>query len=177
MAAEVRRALMAQPGGCAREPGLIESLSCHGYRWDDREHQLQLQAPMTPQAEPGARGLALERHARPIDRRVRPIYEVWEITLQCDLACRQCGSRAGRARPDELTTSDALDLVRQLAELSVLEVTLIGGEAYLRTDWLEIVAAIGARGMQSMPLPTVMRPMVLRAAPPINDAGEPDGAG
>ena len=27
-----------------------------------------------------------------------------------------------------------------MAELGVLEVTLIGGEAYLRDDWLEIVA-------------------------------------
>ena len=33
-----------------------------------------------------------------------------ELTLACDLACRHCGSRAGRARPDELTTEEALDL-------------------------------------------------------------------
>ena len=77
----------------------------------------------------------------------RPIYAVWEITLACDLACRHCGSRAGRARPDELSTEECLDLVRQLAELGVREVTLIGGEAYLRADWLEIVAAIRAHGM------------------------------
>jgi MoaA/NifB/PqqE/SkfB family radical SAM enzyme len=34
-----------------------------------------------------------------------------------------------------------------MSELGVLEVTLIGGEAYLRDDWTEIVAAIAARGM------------------------------
>jgi radical SAM protein with 4Fe4S-binding SPASM domain len=34
-----------------------------------------------------------------------------------------------------------------MAELGVMEVTLIGGEAYLREDWLEIVRAIRARGM------------------------------
>ena len=43
----------------------------------------------------------------------RPIYAVWEITLRCDLACRHCGSRAGRARPDELDTAECLDLVRR----------------------------------------------------------------
>ena len=63
------------------------------------------------------------------------------------LACRHCGSRAGRERPDELTTAEALDLVRQMADLGVKEVTLIGGEAYLRDDWLDIVRAVRARGM------------------------------
>jgi radical SAM protein with 4Fe4S-binding SPASM domain len=79
---------------------------------------------------------------------VAPQYAVWEVTLRCDLACRHCSSRAGRARPDELTTAEALDVVAQLADLGVLEVTLIGGEAYLRDDWLEIVRAIVRRGME-----------------------------
>jgi MoaA/NifB/PqqE/SkfB family radical SAM enzyme len=70
------------------------------------------------------------------------------VTLKCDLACRHCGSRAGRARPDELDTNEALELVRQMAELGVLEVSLIGGEAYLRDDWLQIIAAVRAAGMQ-----------------------------
>jgi len=75
-------------------------------------------------------------------------YCVWEITLRCDLGCRHCGSRAGKARPDELTTEDCLDVVRQLDELGVREVTLIGGEAYLREDWDTIAAAIVERGMR-----------------------------
>lgn len=77
----------------------------------------------------------------------RTTYAVWEITLKCNLGCATCGSRAGESRRDELTTSEALDLVRQLAEAGVREVTLIGGEAYLRPDWLEIAAAIRAHGM------------------------------
>lgn len=76
-----------------------------------------------------------------------PIYCVWEITLECDLGCRHCGSRAGVARPDELDTEECLDVVDQLAELGVREVTLIGGEAYLRDDWDIIAAAITDRGM------------------------------
>src|SRR5690349_7267237 len=60
------------------------------------------------------------------------VYVVWEITLRCDLACGHCGSRAGKPRADELTTAEALDLVRQIAEMGAHEVTLIGGEAYLR---------------------------------------------
>lgn len=78
---------------------------------------------------------------------VRPIYAVWEVTLRCDLGCRHCGSRAGHARAAELTTEECLDLVRQMAELGVKEVTLIGGEAYLRPDWLDIIRAVRAHGM------------------------------
>ena len=77
-----------------------------------------------------------------------PVSMVWEITLACDLACQHCGSRAGRRRRDELSTAEALDLVGQMAELGARDVGLIGGEAYLRKDWLEIVAAVRAAGME-----------------------------
>src|SRR4051794_27878850 len=73
--------------------------------------------PIAPVAEPGRRRLPLAETARPVDQKYRPIYAVWEITLACDLACRHCGSRAGKERPDELTTAEALDLVEQIADL------------------------------------------------------------
>ena len=103
--------------------------------------------PVAPQSPPSLRRLPLADAARDVDRAWRPIYCVWEITLACDLACRHCGSRAGHARQDELSTEECLDVVRQLAELGVQEITLIGGEAYLREDWVEIVAAIRKHGM------------------------------
>lgn len=77
----------------------------------------------------------------------RTTHAVWELTLQCNLACSHCGSRAGEAREGELDTVEALDLVRQLAEVGIREVTLIGGEAYLRRDWLTIARAIRDAGM------------------------------
>ncbi|MGB1009477.1 MAG: radical SAM protein [Thiolinea sp.] len=77
----------------------------------------------------------------------RSCYAVWEITLKCNLACSHCGSRAGDARVNELSTTEALDLVHQMADVGVTEVTLIGGEAFLRKDWLEIAAEIHRCGM------------------------------
>lgn len=74
-------------------------------------------------------------------------YAVWEITLKCNLACQHCGSRAGHTRTKELSTEEALDLVKQMAEVGITEVTLIGGEAFLRPDWLEIASAITQAGM------------------------------
>jgi MoaA/NifB/PqqE/SkfB family radical SAM enzyme len=89
---------------------------------------------------------ALAGDVRQVDR-VRPIYAVWEITRRCDLACHHCGTRAGHPASDELDTEECLDLVAQMAALGIKEVTLIGGEAYLRPDWLSIVAAVCAHGM------------------------------
>ena len=76
-----------------------------------------------------------------------PVHVVWEITLACDLKCLHCGSRAGRVRQRELSTEECLDLVRQFARLGTREITLIGGEAYLRKDWLKIIEAITAKGI------------------------------
>lgn len=76
-----------------------------------------------------------------------PVHAVWEITLACDLKCHHCGSRAGPRRQDELTTEECLDLVRQLARMGTREVTLIGGEAYLRRDWLQIIREVRDQGM------------------------------
>jgi Y-X(10)_GDL-associated radical SAM protein len=88
------------------------------------------------------------RYLSPRDRSsFTPVHAVWEITLACDLKCQHCGSRAGKRRPDELTTEECLDLVRQLARMGTREITLIGGEAYLRRDWLEIIREIRANGM------------------------------
>ncbi|QMS87911.1 nif11-class peptide radical SAM maturase 3 [Nostoc edaphicum CCNP1411] len=77
----------------------------------------------------------------------RKSYAVWEITLKCNLACSHCGSRAGHERTKELSTEEALDLVKQMAEVGIKEVTLIGGEAFLRPDWLDIAKAINDAGM------------------------------
>ncbi|HKR00375.1 MAG TPA: GDL motif peptide-associated radical SAM/SPASM maturase [Pyrinomonadaceae bacterium] len=76
-----------------------------------------------------------------------PVHVVWEITLACDLKCQHCGSRAGKPRPRELTTAECLEVVNQLAQLGTREITLIGGEAYLRHDWTEIIRAIRSHGI------------------------------
>lgn len=81
-------------------------------------------------------------------RHPHPVYVVWELTLQCDLSCKHCGSRAGKARPNELSTNECLDVVAQLARLGAREVAIIGGEAYLRADWLSIIRAIDRAGMR-----------------------------
>lgn len=86
---------------------------------------------------------------RPQGQRPTPAMAVWAITQACDQRCMSCGPRSGRALNDELNTEEALRLVAELAELGVGEVVLIGGEAYLRPDFLQIIRAIREHGMKS----------------------------
>ena len=97
-------------------------------------------------------------------------YVVWEITLRCDLACGHCGSRAGKARADELSTDEALDVVGQLGAMGASEVTLIGGEAYLRDDWTVLARAIREAGMRCT-MTTGGRGMTRERARAAADAG------
>lgn len=92
---------------------------------------------------------APERYLRQEDfARPHPVHAVWELTLACDLKCHHCGSRAAKPRTDELTTEECIDVVKQLSNLGCREVTLIGGEAYLRKDWTTIIRAIREHGMK-----------------------------
>lgn len=96
----------------------------------------------------------------------RPLYAVWEVTLGCTLRCTHCASRGGLPRQRELSTAECLDVIRQLAALGVQEVTLIGGEAYARPDWLELLSVLRDHGV----LPTLttsgfgLSPAMARAA-------------
>ncbi|MFO0552745.1 MAG: radical SAM protein [Polyangiaceae bacterium] len=89
------------------------------------------------------------RALRPEDRdRVFPLYVVWEITMKCDQPCAHCGSRSGRARPDELGTEEVLEVARALGRMGSREVTLIGGEAYLRADCADIIRELVKAGVR-----------------------------
>lgn len=102
-----------------------------------------------PLADPAKRRyLPLAESARARDQSLRPRVAVWELTLRCNLSCIHCGSRAGKARKDELTTDECLGLVEQLAALDVLEVSLIGGEAHLHAGFLEVLRALKLHGIE-----------------------------
>lgn len=78
----------------------------------------------------------------------KPLAAVWELTTRCDQACNHCGTRAARARPDELSTGEVLEVGRALKRLGCREVVLIGGEAYLRDDIYAVVEALAQMEMR-----------------------------
>ncbi|MDF1538905.1 MAG: radical SAM protein [Candidatus Thorarchaeota archaeon] len=72
---------------------------------------------------------------------------VWEITLRCNLNCIHCGSAAGKARLDELSTDEAIDLCHQLKGIRCQGVAMMGGEPLTRSDWPEIASTVRDLGM------------------------------
>jgi radical SAM protein with 4Fe4S-binding SPASM domain len=80
--------------------------------------------------------------------RRHPVHVVWELTLACNLRCAHCGSRAGRPRSDELSLDEIRGVIAELARLGTREISLIGGEAFLRRDWLDIIRAVADSGIK-----------------------------
>ena len=77
-----------------------------------------------------------------------PFCPVWELTLECNLNCYHCGSKAGKKRSHELTTKEAIYLCKQLADIGSKGVALMGGEIFLRKDWETISREIKDNGMK-----------------------------
>ncbi len=73
---------------------------------------------------------------------------VWEITFACNMKCIHCGTSAGKARPDELTTDESLALIDELTELGCEMITLSGGEPLLRKDWKLLAQRIKDNGVK-----------------------------
>jgi len=82
--------------------------------------------------------------------RYQPELCVWETTLACNLSCRHCGSSAGKPRDNELDTSEALGLLQALAELGTAELTLSGGELFVRPDWRQLLGRARELGLSCL---------------------------
>ncbi len=71
----------------------------------------------------------------------------WSITGRCNLKCRHCFMSAPHAKYGELSLEKCLDIVRQIAEAGILDVSLTGGEPLVRDDFFEIVDALRAESV------------------------------
>ncbi len=74
-------------------------------------------------------------------------YALYELTLQCNMNCIHCGSSAGNKRGKELSKKEWFNVTKQLAELNCKDITLLGGEPFLRKDWYEISKNITDNGL------------------------------
>ena len=79
----------------------------------------------------------------------RPQRVYWEVTRACDLACRHCRAEAAPlASPEELTTTEGMRLLQQLAGFGqpLPHLVLTGGDALKRRDLFELIDAARALG-------------------------------
>lgn len=80
----------------------------------------------------------------------------WEVTYRCNELCVHCYNPGAAHTPeeiphrarDELTTSEAKQLLHELVDLGVFRLTLSGGEPTLRQDFLELLAYARKLGFQ-----------------------------
>ena len=76
-----------------------------------------------------------------------PICLTWELTYACNLACVHCLSSSGRRDPGELTTTEAMAFVDELAAMQVFYVNVGGGEPTVRPDFMDLVTYAVAHGV------------------------------
>jgi len=81
-------------------------------------------------------------------KKYEPRMGLYEITLRCNMRCIHCGSSAGKNRINELTTEEWNNVTKQLAYLNCKEITILGGEPFLRKDWYEISKEINEYGIK-----------------------------
>ena len=78
-----------------------------------------------------------------------------ELTFRCNLSCQMCPldiprvmyNRANHEyvaerKKEELTTQEVLALIDDVARMGVKQITLTGGETFLRTDIFEILSRV-----------------------------------
>ncbi|MDP6505070.1 MAG: radical SAM protein, partial [Planctomycetota bacterium] len=69
-----------------------------------------------------------------------PFIAIWEVTRACDLVCKHCRAEAQPERhPDELTTSEGFELIRQIREFGKPLFVITGGDPLYRPDIYSLV--------------------------------------
>ncbi|MCC7157868.1 MAG: TIGR04053 family radical SAM/SPASM domain-containing protein [Bryobacterales bacterium] len=84
-----------------------------------------------------------------------PFLVIWELTQACDLACRHCRASARPERdPAELSTAEALGVLRQIREFGEPLLVFTGGDPLKRADLFELVRASVAMGLRTTVTPS-----------------------
>lgn len=73
----------------------------------------------------------------------------WETTHGCSLRCVYCYMGADTVFPDELSTSEARDLINQAAELGIRKIVFTGGEPLIRKDIYDLGRFAKASGLRA----------------------------
>jgi radical SAM protein with 4Fe4S-binding SPASM domain len=144
---------------------LMASLHASGGRPDDAGHgrlreSVRRQGGGSLLAELGKYHLdqpAAWRHVRhlpsdvpletlPDDAVIAPKRIYFEITRECNLACRSCFNNSHFKLPGELTLAEILGVNRQAYELGVFEIRYTGGECTIVPGFGEVIADARRRG-------------------------------
>jgi radical SAM protein with 4Fe4S-binding SPASM domain len=76
-----------------------------------------------------------------------PFLVVWNFTYKCNLNCKHCYSDAGNSPRQELSTSEAIQVVDQIADFGVTSLAFSGGEPLMRKDFFEVATHATESGL------------------------------
>ena len=95
--------------------------------------------------------LAETHHHSPRNYFQNPLLVYWEMTQACALACRHCRAEAmPQCHPNQLTTSESVQLLRQIAAFGdpLPHLILTGGDPLQRVDLYTLIAEARALGLK-----------------------------
>jgi len=76
-----------------------------------------------------------------------PFLVVWNLTNMCNLRCRHCYQKAGRALNDELSLDEKLKVVDELASAGIVAIAFSGGEPIMHPDFFATARRAHERGL------------------------------
>lgn len=77
-----------------------------------------------------------------------PLFVQFDCTNRCNLRCRHCVTEGGEEIGDELSTREALELIRELGDQGVFQIGFSGGEPLMRKDIFLLMEEVRRRGMR-----------------------------
>jgi MoaA/NifB/PqqE/SkfB family radical SAM enzyme len=80
---------------------------------------------------------------------IGPVKAVWEVVNTCNARCRTCDRWKEKTDSTILSTDESKKMIRQLAEIGVLNLTYTGGEPLLRKDIYELIAFAKAQRLST----------------------------
>lgn len=78
-----------------------------------------------------------------------PLHLVFILGYKCNLACTHCSSNADSHGSLGYSTTDAMDILRQIAGIGVVDVAFSGGEPLLRRDLEDLIRFARGKGMST----------------------------
>ena len=69
----------------------------------------------------------------------------WSVTGKCNYRCRHCYMSAPEAKLGELSHETIMDIIRQIDECGITQVSITGGEPLVRSDFDDIVRELSER--------------------------------
>lgn len=110
-----------------------------------------------------------------------PYYKAlyWSVTGSCNLRCRHCCLHAPDRKYEDLSFREILQLVDEMGEAGIMEISITGGEPFFRKDIWDILACLAEKRIRISRIHTngvlVSSPVLERLASVLGPQGAASG--